>query len=32
MLENIAKNINILAEFCGKRDISDLTSEQLFKN
>ena len=26
---NIAKNINILGNFCGKRDISALTSEQL---
>lgn len=26
---NIAKNINILGNFCGKRDISVLTSEQL---
>ena len=29
MLENTAKNINILGEFCGKRDIIELTSEQL---
>lgn len=26
---NIAKNINILGNFCGKRDLSALTSEQL---
>lgn len=32
MLECIAKNINILGDFCGKRDISELTSEQLLKN
>lgn len=32
MLESIANNINILGDFCGKRDISELTSEQLFKN
>ena len=30
-LENIAKNINILGSFCGKKDIPELTSEQLFK-
>lgn len=30
-LENIAKNINILGSFCGKRDIPELTSEQLSK-
>lgn len=29
MLEDIAKNINILGEFCAKRDIAELTSEQL---
>lgn len=28
-MEKIAKNINILGEFCGKRDIIELTSEQL---
>ena len=28
-MSNIAKNINILGNFCGKRDISVLTSEQL---
>lgn len=32
MLECIAKNINILGNFCGKRDIGELTSEQLLKN
>ncbi len=32
MLENIANNINILGDFCGKRDITELTSEQLLKN
>lgn len=32
MLERIAKNINILGAFCGKRDIPELTSEQLLKN
>lgn len=31
MLEKIAKNINILGNFCGKRDIAELTSEQLLK-
>lgn len=30
-LESIAKNINILGSFCGKRDIPELTSEHLFK-
>lgn len=30
-LKKIAKNINILGSFCGKRDIPELTSEQLFK-
>lgn len=30
-LKDIAENINILGAFCGKRDISELTSEQLFK-
>lgn len=30
-LERIAKDINILGEFCGKRDIPELTSEQLYK-
>lgn len=30
-LENIAENINILGAFCGKRDIPELTSEQLSK-
>lgn len=29
MKERIAKNINILGEFCGKRDINALTSEEL---
>ena len=28
-MEKLAKNINILGEFCGKRDITELTSEQL---
>ena len=28
-METVAKNINILGEFCGKRDIIELTSEQL---
>ena len=28
-MENIAKAINILGQFCGKRDIAELTSEQL---
>jgi uncharacterized SAM-binding protein YcdF (DUF218 family) len=30
-VENITKSINILGQFCGKRDISELTSEQLQK-
>ena len=30
-LENDAKNINMLGAFCGKRDVPELTSEQLFK-
>ncbi len=30
-MENIAKNINILGGFCGKRDIVELTSAQLHK-
>lgn len=29
MMTDIAKNINILGHFCGKRDVSELTSEQL---
>ena len=29
MIIDIVKNINILGQFCGKRDISELTSEQL---
>ena len=29
MLENLAKNINILGDFCATRDIAELTSEQL---
>ena len=29
MMTAIAKNINILGQFCGKRDVSELTSEQL---
>lgn len=29
MKERIAKNINILGKFCGKRDINELTSEEL---
>lgn len=28
-MENIAKAINILGQFCGKRDVAELTSEQL---
>ena len=28
-VENTAKNINILGQFCGKRDIEDLTAKQL---
>lgn len=31
-MENIAKSINILAQFCGKRDVAELTSEQLQDN
>ena len=31
MLENTAKNINILGKFCGKRDVPELTAEQLQK-
>lgn len=31
MLENTAKYINVLGGFCGKRDIVELTSEQLYK-
>lgn len=30
-LENMAKCINILAHFCGKRDVAELTSEQLYE-
>ena len=30
-MENVAANINILGRFCGKRDLMDLTSEQLQK-
>lgn len=30
-MEDIAKNINILGQFCGKRDVAELTSEQLQK-
>ena len=30
-MENVAANINILGQFCGKRDLTDLTSEQLQK-
>lgn len=30
-LKYIAKNINILGAFCGKRDVSELTEEQLSK-
>lgn len=30
-MEQTAKNINTLGTFCGKRDISELTSEQLLK-
>lgn len=31
MLEHIANNINILGDFCGKRDIPELTTENLLK-
>lgn len=31
-MEDTAKNINILGEFCGKRDVSELTQEQLKDN
>lgn len=31
MLEHIAEDINILGEFCGKRDIPELTSNQLLE-
>ena len=30
-MQTIAKNINILGAFCGKRDVSELTAEQLQK-
>lgn len=30
-LQNIANNINLLAEFCGKRDINELSKSQLLK-
>ncbi len=30
-MDNTATNINILGQFCGKRDISELTAEQLQK-
>ncbi|MDD8049440.1 MAG: YdcF family protein [Thomasclavelia sp.] len=32
MEENIAKDINVLSNFCGKRDLVDLTTEELKKN
>lgn len=31
MLKYIADKINILGDFCGKRDIPELTTEQLLK-
>lgn len=31
MLEDIANSINTLGGFCGKRDVTELTSEQIFK-
>lgn len=31
MLEDIANNINTLGDFCGKRDVAELTSEQIYK-
>ena len=31
MNERLAKNINILGEFCGKRDIKELTPEELVR-
>lgn len=31
MNTKIAENINILGEFCGKRDIDELTGEKLFE-
>lgn len=31
MLEKKAENINILGQFCGKRDVMELTAEQLYK-
>lgn len=31
MLIHIADNINTLGAFCGKRDVTELTSEQLFQ-
>lgn len=31
MTESIANQINILGAFCGKRDVAELTSEQLTK-
>ena len=31
MLEHTADNINTLGAFCGKRDVTELTSEQLFQ-
>ena len=30
-IERIAKNINTLGHFCGKRDVAELTQEQLLK-
>lgn len=32
ILQNIANQINILGAFCGKRDVAELTSEQLMKS
>lgn len=31
MLENTAKNINVLGKFCGKRDVPELTTDQLLQ-
>lgn len=30
-MEKTAQNINVLGRFCGKRDIEELTAEQLYK-
>ena len=32
MIGEIAKNINILGDFCGKRDVWELSHENLEKN